>query len=275
MKVNLYCLVLNYKNFLDTQKCVNSLLESDLPINSKIIILDNSPTATSVNYFQKKLPQIKVIKNESNLGFAGGNNSGIKRALENTATHVLIINPDALIGKTFFKPLLKSLKLNPQVGLIAPCIRHRQAGHLRFGLEGHLDWRLARATHSNLSFLPQQTRLRFGDFVTFACVLVKSSVFEKCGLLDERYFMYLEDVDYCLTAKKQGFLSAVDPTIIIDHTTSSSFKKPTDKLKISFISQLKFIHKWLKFPQKLIAYGYTCLFYPYLYLLWTAQSIIH
>jgi GT2 family glycosyltransferase len=275
MNLKLYCLVLNYQNHLDTEKCVRSLLNSDLPQNSKILILDNSPTNTSLNFLKKKLPQIELLKNKRNFGFAGGNNPGIRLALAEGATHILIINPDVEVGKTFLRPLLKSLKLKPKIGLIAPTISHFQGRYQRFGLEGHLNWRLAKAFHTNLARPPQQTNLRIGDFVTFACVLIKSEVFENCGLLDERYFMYLEDVDYCLTAQKKGFLSAVDPTVTVNHVTSSSFKCPTDKLKISFISQIKFIHKWLKFPQKMIAYGYTCLFYPYLFFLWKIQSLRH
>ena len=109
------------------------------------------------------------------------------------------------------------------------------------------------------------------QFVSFACVLIKREVFEKIGLLNELYFMYLEDVDYCLTAGKAGFQCFIDPRVKVKHETSSSFSIPTQKLKFSFISQFKFINRWLKFPQKIYAYIYMIFFYSYLYLLWTYQ----
>jgi GT2 family glycosyltransferase len=105
--------------------------------------------------------------------------------------------------------------------------------------------------------------------------VLDKEVFKKIGLIDERYFMYLEDVDFCLSARKAGFLIGLSPRVIVDHKQSASFKKPTDKLKISFVSHLKFILKWLKFPQNLFPLGYQLLFYPYLYVLWTIHALRH
>lgn len=271
MSTKIYCLVLNYNHHLDTEICVNSLLSSDVPKNTKIIIIDNSPTTKSAKYLQDKFPKITIIKNKQNLGFAGGNNIGIKMAIANKATHVLIINPDVIVGKKIFVRLLQDFDKYPRLGLVAPAIKHYQGTQQFYGLAGHLDWSTTKATHTNLRTLPQTTKLRFGDFVTFACVLIKSEVFRETGLLDERYFMYLEDVDYCLMAGQKGLTSAVDMSVVVNHNTSSSFSKPTDKLKISFFSQLKFITKWCQFPTNIQPYLYALGFYPYLYLLWSAK----
>ncbi len=244
-------------------------MKSDAPIGTKYLIIDNSPDNLSVNYFRKVLPKIKVIRNTGNFGFAKGNNTGIHYAMKQGAGYVLIINPDVTVGKRFLKPLLSSLSQDKKAMIIAPAIRHQQKGETFFGLQGKVDWKTGKATHLNIRRLPKNKRAKGAEFVTFACALIKTEVFRKVGLLDERYFMYLEDVDYCLAAKRAGFKILLDSRVVVDHLTSSSFRKPTDKLLISFRSQITFINKWLKFPKNVVPIVYTLFFYPYLFLLWT------
>jgi len=266
MGTKVFVIVLNYLHHQDTVDCIKTIKRSDFPIGTEIIIVDNSPDNGIDQELRKKFPKVHLIKAKKNFGFAGGNNLGIKYALDHKASHILIINPDVRVGKAFFKPLLESLV--GQAGLAAPAIRHYQNGKLFYGLEGLIDWRTAKAKHVNLPSHPTP-EVRRSEFVSFACVLIKSEVIKKTGLLDDGFFMYLEDVDYCLRAGQNGFQSVVNPAAIVDHQTSSSFKKATDKLPISFKSQIRFISKWLAFPKNLFGYGYTLLFYPYLFLLWT------
>lgn len=252
--MKIYCLVLNYKCEEDTKKCVKALESSDLPRGTKILVLDNS---------------------KKNLGFAGGNNKGIREAIRNKATHVLIINPDVRVEKRFFTPLLTELKNNDDVGIIAPAIRYVVGKRIFFGLEGSMDWRTAKPTHVSVSKLPVSKKLRRGEFVTFACTLIKTEVFKKIGLIDERYFMYLEDVDFCLSARRAGFEVGLTSGAIVDHKQSASFKKPMDKLKISFVSHIKFIFKRMRFPGIIFPLIYQLVFYPYLYVLWTIHAFRH
>lgn len=272
MSSKIFIIILNYKKHKDTQNCINSLRHSDLPANTHFVIVDNSPTTTSINYLKKKFPKVKIIKSPRNLGFAAGNNLGIKYALTQKATHILIINPDVQVPRRFLKPLLKVFNTHSQAGLVAPAHKHVQKNKTFYGLGGEVNWTTSLAKHINEPQLKSLKPQKY-QFVSFACVLIKSSVFKKIGFLDQRYFMYLEDVDFCLTALKNKFTIYLNPSVQIIHHTSSSFKRPTDKLKISFISQLKFIHKWFTFPRNLVSYLYVSLFYPYLYLLWTYHSL--
>jgi GT2 family glycosyltransferase len=260
--------ILNYLHHHDTISCLSSLFKSDLPSSSQVICVDNSPNGDSLIAIKKAYPGIQLIKSDKNLGFAGGNNLGIKSALKLGADYILIINPDVTVGRSFFGPLLSVFSKSPKVGLVAPAIRHYQNDQLFFGLEGYVDWRFAAAKHINLRQLSSK-KLRASQFVTFACVLIKSEIFQKVGFLDEGYFMYLEDVDYCLAAGKAGYKIYLNPKVVVRHRTSSSFKRATDKLSVSFKSQVRFISKWLTFPRNIIPLFYTILFYPYLYFLWT------
>lgn len=244
-------------------------MKSDLPAEVEFLIIDNSPDDQSARYFRKNFPRIKVIKNSGNFGFAKGNNIGIRYAIKQGAGHVLIINPDVTVGRRFLKPLLSSLDKDKKAMIIAPAICHEQNEKTFFGLWGKIDWRTCKATHLNVRRLPKNKVVRRSEFVTFACVLIKTDVFSKVGLLDERYFMYLEDVDFCLSVNRAGFKVLLDSGVVVDHLTSSSFRRPTDKLLISFRSQVTFINKWLGFPKNIFPLVYTLFFYPYLYLLWT------
>lgn len=267
MKTKVAAVILNYKKLDDTLSCLSALKQSDKGKEVKYFVVDNSPTKETKNVFKKSYPEVIYISSPNNIGFAGGNNLAIRQILEKDFTHVLIINPDVTIGKRFFTPLLKHFK-DSKVSIVAPAISHTQKNIKMFGLEGKVNWNLAKPEHRNIKNLKSKKPVNC-EFVTFACVLISTDNFRKVGLLDEGYFMYLEDVDYCLTTKQKGFKIILDPSVIIAHETSSSFKHPTQKLKISFKSHLRFIKKWLSPLKRIRPYIYIFLLYPYLYFLWT------
>ena len=262
-------IILNYKHPKDTISCLRALLKTDAGKEVAYYIVDNSPEEGSERGFKEQFPKINYLSSPTNLGFAAGNNQAIRKILKSGSKYILIINPDVVVEKSFFRPLLSDFAKDKMAGVVAPAIRHQQKGITFFGLWGKVDWKTGKATHVNLRQLPKNKTVKKAEFVTFACVLVKADVFRKVGLLDERYFMYLEDVDFCLQAKKAGFHILLDQNVVVDHQTSSSFKRPTDKLAISFRSQLLFINKWLRFPNNVVPILFAMLLYPYLYVLWT------
>jgi GT2 family glycosyltransferase len=267
MEKKITAIILNYKHERDTAKCISSIQKSDLGNGIEIMIVDNSPSEKNRSHFKKLFPKSDYIASPSNLGFAGGNNIGIKKTLSVGADYILIVNPDVILPRDFFIPLLKHFD-NKKVGIVAPSIIHKQKGMSYYGLEGKVDWSIAKPEHRNirklLSIMPINS-----EFVTFACVLISIETFRKVGLLDDRYFMYFEDVDYCLSARKKGVDIILDPTVLIEHNTSSSFSKPTGKLLISYKSHLRFINKWLPLFQRIKPLIYAHALYPYLYVLWT------
>lgn len=271
MRQKISAIILNYKHLDDTIACVRSLSQTDLGKSVNYYIVDNSPEPSTNNYLKTIFPKISYISSPTNPGFAAGNNLAIKKALRAGSTHILIINPDVTVSRHFFVPLMKHFS-NKEVGLVAPIIYHTQKGQKVYGLEGRVDWQYAKPEHRNLKKNLKLTPI-VSEFVTFACVLISKEVFQKVGLLDQSYFMYFEDVDYCLTAGNAGFKIILDPSVAVSHRTSSSFAKPTQKLGISFWSHLHFINKWLPWYRRLIPYCYAITIYPYLYLLWTYHSI--
>lgn len=271
MKTRVAAVILNYKKLDDTLSCLSALKQSDQGRGVKYYVVDNSPVKETEKVFKKDYPEVIYIPSPKNLGFAGGNNLALRSIVKGDSTHVLIINPDVTVGKIFFTPLLKNFE-NNRVGIIAPAITHIQKNTKMYGLEGKVNWKLAKPEHRNLRNLRSRNPIN-SQFVTFACVLISTDTFRKIGFLDEGYFMYLEDVDFCLTAKSAGIKIILDPSVLISHVTSSSFKHPTQKLKISFKSHLRFIKKWLSPIKRIRPFIYVFLLYPYLYLLWTYHEI--
>ena len=271
MVPKLTTIILNYKNPEDTLACLKALKSADLGDRVDYLIVDNSADSISSQKIRALAPKTELIVNRKNIGFAGGNNIGIRIAIKRGAKYILIINPDVRVGKNFFKPLLKHFT-DSEVGIVAPAIKHTQKNKTVYGLDGQVDWNLAKPEHRNLSSINNLKPIK-SQFVTFACVIISADTFIKTGLLDDGYFMYFEDVDYCLTAQSKGFDIILDPSVTVAHRTSSSFKNPTGKLPISFRSHLRFIFKWLKLPSIIRPLIYILLLYPYLYLLWTYHSL--
>lgn len=271
MKQKISAVVLNYKHLDDTINCIKSLKKTDQGKSVEYFVVDNSPVPETRKIISKELPGVIYIASPGNPGFAGGNNIAIKKALKNGSTHILIINPDVTVRRRFFAPLLKHFN-DKKVGIVAPVIFHTQKGKKIYGLEGKVDWQHAKPEHRNLSVIRNKKPI-VSQFVTFACVLISRENFEKAGLLDDGYFMYFEDVDYCLTSGKAGFKIILDPSVVVSHETSSSFKRPTQKLGINFKSHLRFIRKWLPPIKRIVPLLYVFFLYPYLYVLWTYHSI--
>lgn len=271
MSRKISAVILNYRHPQDTIKCIQALMNSRGSQEVEYFIVDNSPELAVEKRFKKLFPKVNYLASPKNPGFAAGNNLAIRQSLKKGSEYLLIINPDVTVSHDFFVPLMKHFD-DPKVGLVAPVITHTQKGQKTYGLEGKVDWRLAKPEHRNLPVLPSLKPV-IAEFVTFACVFISTDTFQKAGLLDEGYFMYFEDVDYCLTAGKFGKRIVLDPSVSVAHNTSSSFKRPTQKLYISFCSHLRFIKKWLPLSRRLIPYLYTLTLYPYLYLLWSYHSL--
>lgn len=173
-----------------------------------------------------------------------------------------------IVENDFLFPLLSTFEDCPRrVGLLAPA--HTE-GKGMYGLGGKINWQWCTFPHDNVRRLP--TAIREYDLLTFACVLIKREVFENVGLMDERYFLYLEDVDYCVSAAKSGYKLILNPNVVVTHKTSSSFADPRGKIKFSFYSSFIFIHKWYTFPRQILPLLHTLYFYPATYLLWTLKK---
>ncbi len=184
----------------------------------------------------------KIINNnKNNFGFAKGVNIGIRYALQNNADKVLLLNPDVMIEKGFIQ-----IFINNPADIVSPVIKFKRDNNWVYDFGGKVDWRWGRTSHfeSTNQLINQSTNYPI-DYLSGCCMLIKRKVFEKIGLLDEKFFLYFEDADFCLRAKQAGFKIRVEPKSVITHqlvegNQRSSFKK-YHLLRSNFI----FINKYL------------------------------
>ena len=282
--LKVFIIIVTYNDLKHTCECLESLEKLETKnLKLKIIVIDNASFKFKPNILKQKFPYILLIKNKKNLGFGRANNIGIKLALKNKADFVLLLNPDtkADIDKNFLNKLIRVGMENKNIGILGPCIKHQVNKKTLYDYGGVLNVNLVRARHINKvqSSLQKGGQAKFKvqssierDFVTGACMLIKKEVFEKNVFFDPAYFLYLEDVDFCLQAKKAGFKIVNVSSAQIFHYGGTSI---TDNKKIlqSFKSSVRFTIKWTPLIYRPISFLYNSLFYPYLLISWSLKRM--
>lgn len=207
--------VLNWRRPDETLTCVRSLLKMDYP-NHHILIIDNSAGTTDIDGLLHDLP-VEIIRNPANLGFTGGVNIGMRHAVASGADYVWLMNSDATTAPDALTRLVATAEAAPSIGLISPVIRApadparpEDSNRIVFclGLQGP-DHVASRGT-SDPEEAAEWLRDRPADTVLYgAALLVRRALIDAIGGLDERFFAYVEDIDYSLRCHDAGFTVAV------------------------------------------------------------------
>lgn len=242
--MRVFAVVLNYNSTDLTRECLDSLVKIQIP-NSKfqIILIDNGSRKEEAEKLAGSVlpgtgkPRIKFIASKRNLGFAGGNNLGIKCALENKADYVLILNNDTEVDKDFAQELIRVIKLDKSIGAAAPKIyfapgfefhkkryQKSELGKVIWGVGGIMDWDNVLGRHRGVDEVDrgQYDRIEEIDYASGCCFLIKREVLEKVGLFNESYFLYYEDVDLSERLKKAGYKTMYVPKAAIWHKNAGS-----------------------------------------------------
>ncbi len=216
--------VLNWNQEQDSAECLASLCAVE-NVRLRIILVDNGSAPDSVDRLERKFPGVTVIRLPENRGFAAGNNVGIKRALQDGATHILLLNNDTLVEPTFLVSLLESLN-EPGVGVVGPKIYYHPDVTRIWFAGGMIDWKTGRQWHLGAGELDhgQWSVPRDVDYVTACCLLAPARVFQEVGGLDERYFIYFEETDWNLRARAHGYRCRYVPDSRIYHKVSQAMK---------------------------------------------------
>lgn len=236
MKQKVAFVIVNWNHKDDTVRCLETLKEVKQK-NFEIIVyvIDNGSTNDSAAVIKKNHPWIILIETENNLGFTGGNNIGIRSALDVNADFIWILNNDTLVDKN----ILSTLKVfkDPKVGIVGSKIYfapgseyhkiryiEKNRGRVLWYAGGVIDWNNMYASHRGVDEVDtgQYDNVEETSFVTGCSMIVKKEVFEKIGLFDEKFFAYLEDLDFCLRAKQAGFTLLYNPQSILWHKNAGS-----------------------------------------------------
>ncbi len=230
LKIKHAVVLVNYKVSKDTIACVKSIEKcKDAP---HIIVVDNGSSAEVVQELREACPGLDIIASPTNVGFSAGNNLGIKKALKLGAQVVYILNNDTLVDPNLFfrsfryvagKNRIAGGKIYYAKGYEFHDDQKGQ-GNILWYAGGYFNWESVIATHYGVDEVDhgQYDKIRPVDFITGCFLAVPRQVFHKIGLLDEPFFLYLEDTDFCLHAKKLGIEVMYNPNLVIYHCNSSS-----------------------------------------------------
>lgn len=245
-------IILHYGSLVTTKNCLKELVKKI--DQHQVILVNNSPD--DIAGLAKIIPGTKLISNPQNLGFAKGVNPGIRSALKDKSiTHILLLNNDVTITHGSLNQLLLTYNRFTQTGIVTPVLHH--AGGYDWG--GKYSKWTGGVKHRNWDNKPKTTQTV--DHVAAAAMIISRQVLEKIGLFDERFFLYFEDLDFCLRAREAGFTIHINPDVIAEHRVSVSSKVFT-RTKQQWISHCRFVTKHLFRLAYPTAYLYDLIFYP-------------
>jgi GT2 family glycosyltransferase len=216
-------ILVNYHGASDTLECLRSLSESTFR-DCDIFVVDNASGDGLVSMIAAEFSTVIFIQNPKNVGFARGNNIAIQQALDRKADYILLLNNDTLVAPDTLQRLIDRMEGDTSIGIAGPKIYYASPSDHIWYAGGHYNVHSGTASHigigevdSALYDVPCATQ-----YVTGCCLLARRRVYETVGLLDESFFAYLEDVDFCHRARLAGFGIVYEPTARIWHKVSRS-----------------------------------------------------
>ncbi len=222
----------------DLKNCLESLREGAAGISSEIILVDNASEDDTVDMVRREFPDVQVIANAHNAGFAAANVQAMEQAV---GRYLLMLNPDTLVPPGGMAQLIRFADAHPEAGVVGPklvygdgrlqhsCRSFPTAGAALF--RNTILGRLFPRTSANASYLMENwdhSEVREVDWVSGACLLIRRDAFDQIGPLDTSFYWGSEDVDYCWRTHKAGWKVVYTPEPVITHLVGRS----TDKVPI-------------------------------------------
>jgi GT2 family glycosyltransferase len=248
-----FVILVNWNGRADTLECLESLSGLDYP-NSRIVVSDNASSDQSVEAVRREYPSATILANPENLGFAGGNNVGIRYALQQGADYVWLLNNDTILERNALSTLVQVAESDPAIGILGGKIYYYSDRDVLSFAGATIAWDKGRSPHIGRgeSDRGQYDTVHDVDRVSGCSMLVRKDVCERVGLFDEDFFLYAEDVDWCVRAKIAGYRCVYVPASRIFHKEAASVKgkdgKSTLFLYYNTRNFLKLIRKHHRFP---------------------------
>ena len=216
---NLSIITINYNGYRDTCELIDSITFTD---DMEVIVVDNASTENEATLITQHYPQVKTIRSDKNLGFAGGNNLGIKAA---KGKYLFLINNDTYFKDFNIQHLIKRLESSPIIGLVCPKIRFawgnnpiQFAGYTPISKITVRNQAIGYGEKDNGQYdTPHPTPYAHG-----AAMLIKRDAIEKVGLMPECYFLYYEELDWSMMFTRAGYDLWYEPACTIYHKESQS-----------------------------------------------------
>ncbi len=210
-----FIIILNWNQPKLTIECLESIKKLHVKnFKLQIVVVDNGSTDGSVALIKSQIPmsndQWEILETGENLGFAAGNNVGIKYALKNDADYVVLLNNDTEVDSGLIDGLLKTFEENPKAGVVSPKIyfakgfefykdryKDSELGKVIWYAGGNMDWNNVYGSNHGVDEVDegQFEKVSETDFATGCCIMFPAKVLNKVGLFNEKYYLYMEDAD--------------------------------------------------------------------------------
>lgn len=253
-------IILHFGKLETTKNCLTKLKDK---IGDNYVILINN-TLDDCKGLTLVIPGTKLIDNRKNVGFATGVNQGLTLALKDKdVTHCFLMNNDLELSFGGFKQMELVFNKIASAGIVSPILHH--AGGYDWG--GKYNRWTGMVKHKNWPNKPKT--IQSVEHVAGAAMLIKRSVIQKIGMLDERFFLYFEDLDYCLRTISEPYTIHITPDVIAEHAVSAG-SSSFGRTKYQWASHFKFVTKHLFRLAYPTAYFYDLIIYP----LWLLRSVL-
>lgn len=249
--------IVNWNGLEVTLECLRSLQCVPYP-GMRVLVVDNGSTDGSVEAVRAAFPGVDVLPLFENLRFAGGNNAGIRRALDQGAEAVLLLNNDTVVDADFLAPLVERLTGEERCGMVVPKIFYHGQPNLLWYAGGEVSFWTGTMRHRGIRELDrgQYDVAQETSYATGCCILVARAVIDSIGMLDESYSMYTEDADWSHRARAAGFRILYEPRSRVWHKLSVSAGGHLSRFKLyhKTVNSYRFFarharwYHWLTFP---------------------------
>ena len=221
MHLNYLIILLSYNNWQDTKDCINSLKKNDIKDNN-ILIVENCSSDESFEKLNISFPLIKILRMDKNLGFTGGNNVGIKYALENNYDYAILLNNDTIVeSQDTFEILINEMENNQDVTIGTGRIFYYPQRNLIWYDAGKLIRWKADAVHFNFrkdkNKIELNNHLNVINFISGCYMCIRLRDIPVLGYMDERFFIYLDDIEYSARAISRNLKLRYIPESVIYH----------------------------------------------------------
>lgn len=228
--------------------------------NLEVIIIDNGSEADLVSYLADKFPDCSILRSEKNLGFAGGNNLGIKKS---TGDFLFFVNNDTVLTPNCIEPLIEMFSTANWIGAVSPKIKYFDEPEV-IQYAGYTAMNPYTARNRGIGNLERDIGQHDTSMETFfahgAAMMIKKEAIDKIGLMPEVFFLYYEEFDWCEKIRKAGYKIFYEPKSVIFHKESMSVGKRS-KLKTYYMSRNRILFMRRNYKGKKLYVFYMYMFF--------------
>lgn len=234
--------ILNWNGLRDTIECLISLREITYR-DYDVFLVDNASQGNDADVLARMFGDcVRLIRNNRNLGFTGGNNVGISDAIANMPDYVLLLSNDVVVDPSFLSELIEAAESDPKAGMAGPKIYYYDQTKRIFSAGARINFWTGNTTSIGAREFDkgQFDSIADVDYISGCAMLVKVEVIRKIGLLNENYFAYREDAEWCVKAKRLGYKILYVPKARVWHKAPIEPRK-TGRLPLYYMTRNRFL----------------------------------